>query len=129
MKVTKSSQLFISTPDQPGELAKVMDIVAKARINILAYCGWGEGSRGQVMLITTDNATVKSLLEKAGYDSNESPVVLAQDQDVVGSGAAIARKVAAAGVNLRSAYATCAGGNYLTVLISDDANKLAAALK
>ena len=52
-----------------------------------------------------------------------------QEKDVIGSGLAIARKVGGAGVNLRSAYATCTGGNYLTVLISDDADKLAAALK
>lgn len=129
MKARKSSQLFVSTKDEPGELAKVLGIVSGAGVNILAYVGWGEGANGQVMLITQDNAKVAPLLRKAGFENNEVPVVLVEDKDVVGSGSIIAKKAAAAGVNLRSAFATCIGGSYLTVLASDDTDKLVATLQ
>jgi hypothetical protein len=120
----KTSQLFVSVEDRPGELAKVLGLVSDANVNIVAYCAWGEGSRGQVMLITEDNLKIRTLIEKAGFDLQEVPVVIVEGPDVVGSGAAISQRVADAGINLRSAYATCVGKQYLTVLICDDAERL-----
>jgi hypothetical protein len=128
MNARKSTELFVTTEDAPGELARVLGLVAGAGVNILAYVGWGEGARGQIMLITENNRKVGTVLEKAGYDTDEATVVLVTDRDMVGSGAAIAEAAARAGVNLRSAFATCTGSEYLTVLLADEPSKLVAAL-
>ncbi|MBN1268653.1 MAG: hypothetical protein JXB04_03625 [Kiritimatiellae bacterium] len=129
MKVTKSSQLSIKTPDKAGELAKVLGIVADAGANGLAYAGYAQAGQGHVMLVTADNAKVAAAMKKAGYEVREDKVVLVTDKDAKGAALALAKKIAAAGISLTSAYATAAGGEYLTVLEAADLDKLVAALK
>lgn len=129
MKAEKSTQLRLETPDRPGELAKVLDVVARAGVNGLAYAGYARARKGHIMLVTADNAKVAAALKKAGYAVRTEPVVLVTDKDRRGSARAILKKVAAAGISLKGAYATAAGGNYLTVLQAANVNRLLAALK
>jgi hypothetical protein len=130
MKVTKSSQLRIVTADKPGEFARILDVVAGGRVNVVAYAGYSRDQRGHIMLVTQDNAKALSLLKSAGFDVQEEPVVIVVDKDVLGSGAALVARIARAGVNLSGAYATGAGkGEYVTVFQTPNVEHLLAALR
>ena len=129
MQVTKTTQLITSMPDEVGQLAEVLSKVADVGVNILAYAGYVEDGRGVVMLVTEDNSKVVSVLSSAGLSVEERPVVVARDKDVVGEGATLGRKIADAGVNLLGAYATAAGGEYITVYWCGDTDALADALQ
>jgi hypothetical protein len=129
MKVTKSSQLYLTAPDEVGQLARVLSVIADAGVNGQAYAGYSEGGQGHMMVVTADNEKVIPLLQEAGYEVREEPVVLVTDTDAVGSGLGIAKKVADAGISLTGAYATAAGGEYLTVLQAAEIDQLLAALQ
>lgn len=130
MKVVKSTQLQIVTADKPGELARVLDIVAGAKVNVIAYAGYSRDNKGHIMLVTQDNARVMPLLKGSGCEVREEPIVLVVDKDAVGSGAALAARIARAGVNLSGAYATGAGsGEYTTVFQAPNIEHLLAALR
>lgn len=129
MKITKTTQLVVLTPDRPGQLAAILGPVSKAKINVLAYAGYTQAGRGHVMLVTEQNAKAAAVLKKAGFRARSEPVVVFVAGDVVGSGARIAAKIAKAGVSLKQAYATGAGGKYLTVLQGRNNARLVAALR
>ncbi len=129
MKVEKSSQLIVHAPDQPGELAKVMKLLSDAEINIRAYAGWVAKGTGRIILVTEDNEKALDMIRLAEFEVRAEPVALVTDNDVVGSGTAIAQKIADAGINLQSAFASSVGGEYLTVLQTEDVEALVQALK
>lgn len=129
MKVTKSSQLLIKCPDEAGQLAKVLGIIADAGINGVAYAGYAQGGEGHMMVVTENNARAAQFIKNAGYQVREEPVVLVRDSDQRGSAVAMAKKIAAAGISLTGVYASAAGGDYITVLQAKDVDKLVAALK
>lgn len=129
MKVEKSSQLIVHAADQPGELAKVLKLLSDAGVNGRAFAGWAADGVGRIILVMDDHAKALSLLRDAGYEVREEPVALVTDRDSAGSGAAIAQKIADAGINLQTAFASAAGGEYLTVFQAEDVDALVEALK
>ena len=129
MKVQTSTQLYIQTADKPGELAKVLHLAAKAKINVLGCAGYSRDGQGRIMLLTKKNDKLEALLKKAGYKTRQDPVVIVSGKDAVGRGAKIAERVAKAKINLTGMYAVGAGGRYLLVLQAENVAKLAAALK
>lgn len=130
MKVERGSQLIVHAPDQAGELAKVMKLVSDAGVNIRAYAGWVAEGTGRIILITEDNPKAVSLISEAGFEVREELVALVSDSDVVGAGSSQTQRIASAGINLTSVFATTmSGGEYLTVFQTDDVDGLVEALK
>jgi len=120
---------MVETPDEVGELAKVLGAVADGGVNGIACAGYAESGKGYIMIVADDAGKAASQLAAAGYDVSERDVVVVRDQDVPGSAAGIAKKIAEAGISLTQMYATSAGGEYVTILQSQDADQLAAALQ
>lgn len=129
MKVAKTIQVRVYTPDQPGELSRVLSTLAGSKVNVIAFAGYAQDQRGHLMLVTDNAGKAISLLKAAGYEIREEAVVLVTDSDVLGSGAALAAKIAKAGINLTGSYATSSGGTYVTVFQTADIDRLVAALK
>jgi len=129
MQADKNTQIMIKAPDQVGELAKILTIVGDAGVNILAWAGYVQNGNGFVMLVTEDNAKIISLLRDAGYSISEQPVVVVREKDTVGRGRDIAKRVAEAGINVTQAYATAAGGEYITVFEAADIDGVLHALQ
>jgi hypothetical protein len=128
MKIIKTHELHLVTRHRVGELANVLRVVSDAHVNILAYAGYADGKEGHIHLVTEDNARVQRALARAGYTCARRPVVVVKSRDVVGRGARLAQRISEAGVNLKSAYATAAGGKYITVYEAADSAQLARAL-
>ena len=129
MKIIKTTQLFVKTADKPGEFARILATLGKAKINTLACAGYSRNREGRVMLVTENNARAAVLIKKAGYALRKEPVVVVTGKDKAGAGAKIASRLATAKINLAGVYAASAGKKYLVVFQAADAGKLAAALK
>lgn len=124
MNVKKTNELVVLIPNQPGALAKVMQIIAEAKINILAYAGWVRNKQGYIVLVTENNAKAAEILKQSGYQTKEDTCIVVTDTDFIGSCAAITRKIGAAGISMNSIFATCTGGIYRTIINADDADKV-----
>jgi hypothetical protein len=118
-----ATDLAVTLPeDRPGMLAKAVNAVSTAGINIDGYAEMD----GVVHVLTTDLGATRGALEAAGFKVvKEREVVLVQVEDQPGSAARIFRRIADAKVNIRFSY--LATRNRL-VVGADDLEELRAAL-
>lgn len=118
-----ATDLAVTLPeDRPGMLAKAVNAVGTAGINIEGYAEM----EGVVHVLTTDLGATRGALEAAGFKVvRERQVVLVQVEDQPGSAAGIFRRIADAKVNIRFSY--LATRNRL-VIGADDLEELRAAL-
>jgi hypothetical protein len=88
--------------DQPGQIAKAFEAIAKANINIDGFC---ETEQGVAHVLTKDPAATRRAIEGAGFKVREErDVVVADVQDRPGTAARIFRQIADAEVNVDLAY-------------------------
>jgi len=103
---------YYSAPvaDKPGEAARILTTLEEAGVNLLGFSGFPEGRRAQVDFIPSDGAAFVKAAKKAGLAiGKKKTVFLIEAEDRVGAVATIARKLAGAGINIRSMQAICAG--------------------
>lgn len=119
-------------PDKPGEAARILTALEQAGINLVAFSGFPEGRKAQLDFVAQDGPAFVKAAKKAGLDvGKKKTAFLAQAEDRVGAVAAIARKLAEAGINITSMQAICAGENRYGCLLwvkPEDVRKAAKAL-
>jgi len=101
-----ATDLTLYLDDEPGELARVGEILGKAGVNIEGFCALGSvGGQGEVHVLVEDAAAAFEALEAAGIEvvSDEEVAVVAVD-DRPGVLGELSRKLGDAGVNIRLAY-------------------------
>ncbi len=86
--------------DRPGELAKAVEAIAKAGINIEGYCE----AEGIFHCVTNDPPKTRETLEKAGYAVRETPVAVFAADDRPGFLADVLSRVADQEINLTATY-------------------------
>ncbi len=100
--------LTVSVEDRPGTLADIGEALGRAGVNIEGFAGLGVEGRGIIHLLVADAAAARKALEEAGMkvEGEAEAVVLewAADADRPGALGEAARKIANAGVNIRTAY-------------------------
>lgn len=95
-------QLEVDLPDRPGELGKILEILASEKINIDAMSANSGAGHSYVSLITDQPIAARQSLSKAGYDCAQRTVIIVSLTDTPGALAALARKLGAAGVDIQS---------------------------
>lgn len=95
-------QLDVDLPDAPGELAKLLEILARASINIDAMSANSGKGHSYVSLITDQPIKARQSLSKAGYACSQRTVIVVSVPDEPGSFAALVRKLGDAGVDIES---------------------------
>ncbi len=105
--------------NRPGEFARQAEAVAKRGINVYPF-GLGIGDRGGAAFIAQDEAGLRSALNDAGIGFREVSLVGARLEDKPGTAAAVARKLADAGVNIELFAAWGMEGSMATVAIGVD---------
>ena len=96
--------------NKPGEAARILTAVEQAGVNLVAFSGFPEGRKAQLDFVAVDGPAFVKAAKAAGLAlGKKKTVFLVQAQDQVGAVAAIARKLAEAGVNITSMQAICAG--------------------
>ncbi len=93
------SAFTVELENQPGELARLCEAMASSRVNLL-LCATTHGGSGVVAFIADDEASAQAVLDDAGIEYLIRPALTVRMQNLPGTGAAIFRKLADAGVNV-----------------------------
>lgn len=110
---------LIEGTNRPGELARWASAISQRDINVYAF-SLGIGSRGGSAFVATDEAGVKNALAGAGIQYREVPVLTISLEDVPGTAASTAKKLADAGVNIELFAPVQTSSGKATILIGVD---------
>ncbi|MCI0482984.1 MAG: hypothetical protein L0Y78_00175 [candidate division NC10 bacterium] len=123
---------YIQVPDKPGEGAKVLGLLKTAGINLLAFSGFPQGKRAQLVFVPEDSVALVNVAKRAKWKlSPKKTGFLVQGDDRVGACADFMGKLAAAKVNVTAVDAVSAGaGRYGAIfwVKARDVNRAAKAL-
>lgn len=115
------TDLTVILEHQPGELARLGEIMGEAGVNIRGLAAFTNGGRGVVHLLLDDRAVAQCRegLERAGMGIADQREVLVVDiEDRPGALGELARQLAEANVNIELAYTTF--GGVKVVIATDD---------
>ena len=104
MKLQITTQLALFLDNKPGTLARVCDALSKSRINIHAISTSDTVDHTVVRMVVSDSRKALLLFEEHGTLVVDTDVLLVQGANKSGSLAAIAHKLAKAGVNIEYLY-------------------------
>lgn len=109
--IRKINYYYAIVPDKPGEGARVLNALHEAGINLIGFCGFPAGARkAQLDFLPEDAGAFAKAARKAGLKlSKKKTGLLIQGEDRPGAVAEVFGKLAAAGVNVTSMQAVCAG--------------------
>jgi len=98
--------LTLYLDDQPGELARIGDLLGAAGANIAGLCALTSGGgQAEVHVLVDDPTAAFEALEHAGIKIiAEQEVIVLKVEDQPGALGEVARKLGNAGVNLTTAY-------------------------
>ena len=125
----KVTQLVLTLQSKPGVLATVCKTLADAGVNIEALCAPEAPGKGRMRLVVSDAAKAEAALKAAKVRAGKEEAITLALENRSGAMAEAARKLAAAKVNIKCAYATTTGPGQATVVLTvSNATKALAAL-
>ncbi len=95
-----AQQFIVQLRNEPGALATLAEKLAERGVDLRAIGGGGLGDVGHVIMTTADDDLARRVLDEGGYTYFEGESLLAEVDDRPGGMAAIARRLADAGVNV-----------------------------
>jgi hypothetical protein len=95
------TQFVVQLDNRPGSFAGLTRALAEKGINLRAISGGGTGACAYTVLETDDDDATRAVLRSSGYPYVEGETLIVQVEDKPGGLAAIAEKLAAAGVDIR----------------------------
>ena len=95
-----ANQFVVQLDNRPGALAVLAEALAAGGVDLRAIGGGGIGDTGHVIMTTADDDATRRILDAGGYTYIEGESILAEVDDRPGGMAAIARRLADAGVNV-----------------------------
>jgi hypothetical protein len=119
-------ELVLRLQNSPGALARVCDLLSTERVNLVAL---SLETNGTLRLIVDNPVHAKGVLAERHYDVSERNALVVQVGNDPGAFAAVARLLAASGVNLDYVYATAREGQPTAIVVVGvpDAMRVAAA--
>ena len=93
------SAFAVSLEDQPGELARLCEVMASSGVNLL-LCATTYSGSGVVAFIADDEASAQEALDAVGLEYLMRPALTVKLENLPGAGAAAFRNLADAGVNV-----------------------------
>ena len=121
--------------NRPGTLAKALGPLAESGASLrvaMVYRFPGNESRGAIELFPISGKRATTAARRAGLSESGIPTLLVEGDDRAGLGAAIARSLAGAGINVAFLVAQVVGRRYAAVIGFDssaDAKKAAPLLR
>ncbi|MFQ5896058.1 MAG: hypothetical protein ACE5JJ_09640 [Nitrospinota bacterium] len=117
-KVRTVDYYYITTPDKPGEGARVLAMLKSARVDLLAFHAFPEGGRAQLDFVPKNTAAFLRAARRAKLKlSEKKKAFLVQGPDRVGATLATLEKLSAAGINVTAGSALSAGGRRFGAII------------
>jgi hypothetical protein len=93
-------QFVIQVDNKPGEMARLAEQLASAKVDLRAIGGGGLGDYGHFIMTTADDDGARKVLQDGGWTFLEGESLLAEVDDRPGGMARIARELSDAGVNV-----------------------------
>jgi hypothetical protein len=118
------TEFVVEMENRPGRLAALTEALAAAGVNIEALAAYAHDGEGTVRLIVNDASAARRVLDEAGLQNRELPVLTAMLPHRPGELARLTRAIADAGVNIDAIYVTRAnsGGVELAIALDDAAS-------
>ena len=122
-----ATDLTLYLDDQPGELARVGDVLGKAGTNIAGLCAVASGGgQAEVHILVQDPTPAFEALQGAGIKiAAEQEVIVLDIEDRPGAVGEVARRLGDAKINLTTVYLAT---NTRLVLAADNLAEAKAAL-
>ncbi len=115
------TQFVVQLENRPGALAALTRALAEAGVDIRGIAGGGAGEQAYAVLTTDDDDATRNALRAGGYPFVEGETIIIDVEDRPGGLAAVAEKLAAAGVDIRGVlFVRVADGTVETALSVDD---------
>lgn len=102
MQITKQLAIFLE--NSPGTLARLCDVLARAKINIFAITTGDTVDHNVVRMIVSDTGRALEILEEHGSLVVTTEVLMIEGDNKPGSLADIAHKLAGADINIEYCY-------------------------
>ena len=117
--MSKVKQLTLQCRNAPGTLATVTGILAKAKVNILAFNAGSSGGMGWIQLVVDNSGKAKKALNAEGISCYEERVLHVTLANVPGALNRLAAKLAAQDINIGAGYQTTVeGGKKASVVLA-----------
>lgn len=110
-------QLSVTMANKPGQLAKVGAALARAKVNIEAISVVDSAEVGVVRMLTSSAAKAKAALKKMGLEAVQQPVLVLKLANEPGALSQVAKKLAAAKINIEYVYGSAAGKGELSTIV------------
>jgi len=131
--IKKIGYFSMDVADKPGEGARILQVLSKAGVNLLAFSGFPRRRRAQLDLVPEDATLFRKALTRTKLKVRPKKTgFLVQGEDRPGAVAEVVQKLADANINMTAMDAVSAGaGRYGAILWvkPSDVNKAAKALK
>jgi hypothetical protein len=117
---------MISVPDRAGAVASVFEAAAARGVNIFPAFGLADGRTGLILVGSDDEVGLRAAIADAGMAATALEMVVAELDNRPGTGAALMRRLADAGISLRAAVPIGMSGDRVQLALAAEG---AAALK
>ena len=125
-----AQQFIVQLRNEPGALANLAEALATRGVDLRAIGGGGIGEVGHVIMTTADDDTARAVLQEGGYTFVEGESLLTQVDDQPGGMAAVARRLANAGVNIQGhLFVGRWGDRAMFAFVVDDVERARAVLE
>jgi hypothetical protein len=116
--IRKADYFKVVIPNRTGEGARVLGALRDEGVDLLAFTGFPRGRSVQLDFVPKDAAVFRKAAKRAGLKiAGRKSCFLIQGSDRAGAIAAVAAKLAAAGVGIRALDGLAAGaGRYGAIL-------------
>jgi len=104
--MAKVKQFTVALENRPGRLAHVAEVLAGAKVNVLAVLGSTAGQQGSVQVVVDNANKARKALAEAGLAYTEGTLEQFELANKPGALAQLAGKLAKKGINIDCAYAT-----------------------
>jgi hypothetical protein len=118
MVVKKKQEFTVSCAHKAGELARILGVLSKAGVNVLAFCGYGHDSDAKIMLVADDDGKAAGALKGGHIEFQSATVVSVTGPSGPGEGARLAKRIADAGLNIEYTYASTYGAGETTIVLA-----------
>lgn len=107
----RGRELEIHTANNPGKLAEITGIAAKAGVNIKTLCGWSRGDEAVFHMVTENNGALLKKFRNDDFQVTENEVALVLLDDKIGAASVLSSKLVAAGIDLEYCYGSTGNGS------------------
>jgi hypothetical protein len=123
------TQFVVQLSNRPGSFAGLTRVLAEGGIDLRGVSGGGTGDHAYAVLTTDDDAATRRVLRSGGYPYVEGESLIVEVEDKPGGLAAVAEKLATAGVDIRGVlFVGCSEGKVETAFSVDDVARARRAL-